>query len=133
MHELSHIYVLNRSVNFDLTHKLLFCSTSLETCLLNYLSSRDIFIVALDEFVAFCKATFAQEFTLDILPVAYFTVLMFYSLLDNLGRRLLLIMQVCLTTSVSTRSQSLSTSSTSLGLCSMNQLSLSIKIRHISN
>ena len=102
MSELSHIDMLHRSVNLDLTHQLLLCSTSLETGLLNDFCSSDCFIVTLNEFITFSKATFSQEFSFDVLPIANFTVLVFNSFLYDLALSLLLRMEVGLTASVST-------------------------------
>jgi len=72
-------------VNFNFTHQLLLGSTSLKRRLLNNFGSRNIFVVTLDKFIAFCKSTLSQKFSFDILFVAYLTILMLDSLFNNCG------------------------------------------------
>lgn len=84
MKELSHICMLNRPMNFDFAHQLLLCPAPLQRGLLDNLGCTDCLRVHLNELVAFGEATLAKEFSLDILPVSHFTILMLYALLDDL-------------------------------------------------
>lgn len=87
MHKLSYVGMLHRSVNLDLTHELLLSSTPLERGLLDNLGSSDCFGFALNEFIAFCKSTLAEEFSLHILSIGDFSILMLDPLFNDLGGR----------------------------------------------
>ena len=87
MKELSHICMLNRPMNFDFAHQLLLCPAPLQRGLLDDLGCTDCLRVHLNELVTFCEATLAKEFSLDILPVGHFTILMLYAFLDELSCR----------------------------------------------
>ena len=124
-------------MNFNFTHQLLFCSTSLEGCFLDDFSCCNSFRITLHKFIAFSESTFSKKFTFDILSVAYLTILMFYSFFNNLcTRSLILRMKIGLTATMLTsgnnpRSCS-STSSRTLRLSATMKLILTtIVIRHI--
>ena len=87
MHKLSHIGMLDRSVNLDLTHQLLLRPAPLERRLLDDLGSRYLLSVTLDEFIALGKSTFPEELALDILAIANLSILVLNSLLNDLGAR----------------------------------------------
>ena len=141
MHELCYIDMLHRSVNFDFTHQLLLCSTSLQRRFLNYFGCGHSLVITLDKFITFGKSTLAEEFSFDILYIANFSILMldsFFNYLVSCGacNRL----KVCLTTTMLTiGNQALSCCSTSTRSCrwctnaqltSMKVLLTTIVIRH---
>lgn len=98
MLKLSNICVFDRSMNFDLTHELLFSSAPLQGRLLNNFGSCDCFSLTLDEFIALSKTTLSQEFSFDVLSVIDFTIWKLESFLNNLSTLVLLGMQVSSTT-----------------------------------
>ena len=83
--ELSHIHVLDRPVDLDLTHELLFRPASLKRGLLDNLCGRHGLRLTLDELVALREATLAEELALDVLSVADLSIRVLHSLLHNLG------------------------------------------------
>ena len=100
MHELSHILMLHRTVDFDLTHQLLLSSTPLKGGLLDDFGSCNCFVVTLNEFVAFSKTSFSKKFSFDILPVADLPILMFDSFLNYSGTSIGSRMKICLATAM---------------------------------
>jgi len=74
-------------VNFDLTHQLLLCSTSLEGGLLNNFSGANRLCVHLNELVTFCESTLSEELSLNILSISDFAILMLYALFNDLMLR----------------------------------------------
>ena len=140
MLELCHIYVLDRSVNFNFTHQLLLGSTSLKRRLLNNFGSRNIFVVTLDKFIAFCKSTLSQKFSFDILFVAYLTILMLDSLFNNCSAGVgSICMKISLTATLLgswnhwLNLSSSSSSTGSLRLCPHELILTTIVIWHILN
>jgi hypothetical protein len=85
MHKLSHVGMFHGSMNLNLTHQLLLGSAPLERGLLNDLGSSDGFGLALDKLIALCESSFSQEFSLDVLSIRNFSILMLDPLLDNLS------------------------------------------------
>ena len=88
MLELCHIYMFDRSMNFNFTHQLLLGSTSLKWWFLNDLCSSNSFVITLGKFIAFCKTTFSKELTFDVLSITNFSILMLDSFLNNCGARI---------------------------------------------
>ena len=100
VHELAHIRMLHRTMDLDLRHQLLLGSASLKRGLVDDLGSTDTLRFALNELIALGEATFAEEFTFDVLAVGDFSILVLYSLLDDLsiGTRITTCrVKVCLT------------------------------------
>lgn len=64
--KLHHILVLDRSVDLDLAHKLLFCSALGETCLQNDFSSGHSTCLLTRELIALRESSLAEEFALDV-------------------------------------------------------------------
>ena len=83
--ELYNVLVLDRSVDLDLTHELLLCSTLCQRCLNNHLCSADYAVFLVGEFIAPGKTSFAQELALEILPHLHFTIVLAKFLLDYRG------------------------------------------------
>ena len=81
--ELGDVLVLHRSVDLDFTHQLLLGPAALERGLLDYFCRRHVVVVALHELVALREASLAQEFSLHVLAVAYFSVRVLHALLHN--------------------------------------------------
>lgn len=90
VNKLCDVGMLDGPVDLDLTHELLLGPTSLKRRLVNDLGCSDLFGVALDEFIALGKASFAQELALNVLPEAHLPVLVFDFLLHDLGALVLL-------------------------------------------
>ena len=84
MKELSDICMLDRPVNFDFTHQLLFCPTSLQRRLLDNFGCTNCLCVHLNKLITFCKATFPQKLSFHVLSICHFTILMLYALFDDL-------------------------------------------------
>ena len=84
MKELSDICMLDRPVNFDFTHQLLFCPTSLQRRLLDNFGGTNCLCIHLNKLIAFCEATFTQELSFHILSISHFTILMLYALFNDL-------------------------------------------------
>ena len=82
--ELSHIGMLDRPVNFDFTHQLLFCPTSLQRRLLDNFGGTNCLCLHLNELIAFCEATFTQELSFHILSISHFAILMLNALFNDL-------------------------------------------------
>ena len=82
--ELSHIGMLDRPVNFDFTHQLLFCPTSLQRRLLDNFGGTNCLCLHRNELVAFCEATFTQELSFHVLPIGHLAILLLYALLNDL-------------------------------------------------
>lgn len=85
MHKLSHVGMFDGSMNLNLTHELLLGPAPLERGLLNDLGSSDSFGLALDKLIALCESSFSQEFSLDVLSIRNFSILMLDPFLDNLS------------------------------------------------
>lgn len=83
--ELDDVEVLYGSVDLDLAHKLLLGPALGEGCFLNYLGCSHLLGVLLHKFVTLGKASFSEEFALDVLAGHYFTVVFDDFLLHNLG------------------------------------------------
>jgi hypothetical protein len=85
MKKLGNIWMLDRPVNFDLTHQLLLRPAPLQRGLLDDLGRAHRLRVHLHELVALGEATLSKELALHVLPVADLTIGMLYALLDELG------------------------------------------------
>ena len=72
--ELGHVRMLDRPVNFDLTHQLLLRPTPLQRGLLNDLGRAHCLRVHLHELVALGEAALSKELAFDVLPVADLTI-----------------------------------------------------------
>lgn len=81
--KLNNVLMLDRSVNFNLTHELLLRSAFGKRGLENYFSGCDRSSLLTSELVAFREATFSKEFALDISAHLGFTGWLNDSLLDN--------------------------------------------------
>ena len=82
--ELGHIGMLDRPVNFDFTHQLLLCPTSLQRRLLDNFGCTNCLCIHLNKLIALCKAALTQELSFDVLSIRHFTILMLYALLNDL-------------------------------------------------
>ena len=140
MHKLSHICMLHRSVNFDLTHELLLGSTPLEGRFLNNLGGSDGLGLTLYKLVTLGESSFSEEFSFDVLSIRNFSILMLDSLLDNLSgssARLTGGHQICLAAAMLgscahwLSGGNTSACSRSIRLSSPMKRSLTIVIRHI--
>jgi hypothetical protein len=92
--KLRNVLVLDRAVNFDLTHQLLLGAAPLQRALLDDLGRRDRLGVALHELVALGEAALAEELTLHISAVTHLAIRVLDAFLDDLGTRLPILMQV---------------------------------------
>lgn len=133
MHELCHIAVLHRPMNFDLAHQLLLCSAALQSRLLDDLGCGYGLGVALHKLVALRKSSFSEEFTFDILTVGDLAIRMLNALFDYLGTLVLGGMQVGLAAGVLAGRELASAGASALRLGSHSHLPMhvvSIEVRH---
>jgi len=95
VHKLSDIRMLHRAMDFDLTHQLLLGSAPLQRRILNNFSGSYRFGLTLYKFIAFCKTTFAEEFSFDVLQISDVSILILANpLLDDLRALIRLSVQI---------------------------------------
>ena len=83
--ELGHVRMLDRPVNFDLTHQLLLRPAPLQRRLLDNFSSTHGLGVHLHELIALGEATLSQELALDVLSVADLAICVLNALFNELS------------------------------------------------
>lgn len=83
MLKLDHMLMLNRSVNFDLTHQLLLCSAFSQGCLLHNLGRTDCFSFAVLEFIALSETSLPKKLALQVFPYLNFSIVLNNFFFDN--------------------------------------------------
>ena len=112
--------VLDGPMNFDLAHQLLFCSAALQRGLLDDFCGCNVFVVALNELVAFCESSLAEELSFDILSIGHFAVCVLQFFFDDLSALILGRVEVGL--ALACRKSSLPSRASALALCSVANL-----------
>jgi hypothetical protein len=81
--ELAHIVMLQAPVNLNLRHQLLFSATLSQTCFLNQFASMKVLGLLIQKFIALCKPTFTQKFSLLVSSDAHLSIRQLYFFLDH--------------------------------------------------
>ena len=87
--KVAHIAMLDAPVDLDLAHKLLFGATLSQARLLNHFRRMHKTGVGINEFVAFCESTLAEELAFNVSSDAYFAVFLKFLFNYCLSRRCL--------------------------------------------
>lgn len=85
--EVAHISVLDTSMDFDLTHQLLFGSALRQRRFLDDFGCVDEVGLRVDEFETFCEATFTKELSFEVATDPDFATRLLEFLFDDCLRR----------------------------------------------